>query len=475
MSAFIPPPRHPRRPHLPSPRLEIPSASSGPSSSGIRTPSSSSDDGTGSSSAGSSTAQIPARARAGRPRLSLPSTSTTSRSDIHAGPAGLEHLSLDEGDRTMRPGEMQSPIPPISRPPPSNKPKLGLQTSRTPSPMPALSGPSDSNNYTSSVSLASDSMVRSTSFEGALFAETSQANIRGDEYRLSPDTLEDLGRLGEGASGEVRKVLHAPSGTVMAKKTIPASPNEDVQKQILRELAFNRECRADFITRYYGAFLEDSDSQIAICMEYCEGGSLDAIYRRIKERQGRTGEKVLGKVAEAVLHGLVYLHEHKIIHRDIKPSNILVARSGLIKLCDFGISGELINSMAGTFCGTSYYMAPERIRGSRYTITADIWSLGLTIHEVAMSRFPFPPEGEPPLGPIELLSYIIHMETPILTDEPGQGVKWTRAIQDFTRLCLEKDPAKRPNPAQLLQHNWIKKSVGWHPDLAAWVAQVWDW
>ena len=218
MSAFIPPPRHPRRPHLPSPRLEIPSASSGPSSSGIRTPSSSSDDGTGSSSAGSSTAQIPARARAGRPRLSLPSTSTTSRSDIHAGPAGLEHLSLDEGDRTMRPGEMQSPIPPISRPPPSNKPKLGLQTSRTPSPMPALSGPSDSNNYTSSVSLASDSMVRSTSFEGALFAETSQANIRGDEYRLSPDTLEDLGRLGEGASGEVRKVLHAPSGTVMAKK-----------------------------------------------------------------------------------------------------------------------------------------------------------------------------------------------------------------------------------------------------------------
>lgn len=68
-------------------------------------------------------------------------------------------------------------------------------------------------------------------------------------------------------------------------------------------------------------------------MEYCEGGSLDAIYRRIKERQGRTGEKVLGKVAEAVgdsshpfveleltstlqvLHGLVYLHDRKIIHR----------------------------------------------------------------------------------------------------------------------------------------------------------------
>ena len=60
-----------------------------------------------------------------------------------------------------------------------------------------------------------------------------------------------------------------------------------------------------------------------------------------------------------------------------------------------------------------------------------IWSLGLTIHEVAMNRFPFPPEGEPPLGPIELLTYIVAMDTPRLKDDLSVGVKWTKAIQDF--------------------------------------------
>lgn len=94
-----------------------------------------------------------------------------------------------------------------------------------------------------------------------------------------------------------------------------------------------------------------------MCMEFCEGGNMDSIYKEVRLRHGRIGEKVLLKVAECVLSGLSYLHERRIIHRDVKPSNILVTRDGQIKLCDFGVSGELINSVAGTFTGTSYYMA----------------------------------------------------------------------------------------------------------------------
>lgn len=62
--------------------------------------------------------------------------------------------------------------------------------------------------------------------------------------------------------------------------------------------------------------------------------------------------------ASQVLKGLAYLREkHQIIHRDVKPSNILVNSRGEIKICDFGVSGQLIDSMANTFVGTRSYMS----------------------------------------------------------------------------------------------------------------------
>lgn len=127
--------------------------------------------------------------------------------------------------------------------------------------------------------------------------------------------IKELGPLGEGAGGAVTRCQLDGGKTVFALKIITTSPDPDVKKQILRELKFNKNCTSDYICKYYGAFMDKSSSTISIAMEFCEGGSLDSIYREVKKLGGRTGEKVLGRIAEGVLHGLTYLNSRKIIHR----------------------------------------------------------------------------------------------------------------------------------------------------------------
>jgi len=95
-------------------------------------------------------------------------------------------------------------------------------------------------------------------------------------------------------------------------------------------------------------------------------------------------ENILGKIAASIVKALHYLYGMKIIHRDVKPSNVLISRNGDVKLCDFGISGHLVNSIAQTFeAGCKPYMAPERInpdpKRPGYDIRSDVWSLGSVI------------------------------------------------------------------------------------------------
>lgn len=163
---------------------------------------------------------------------------------------------------------------------------------------------------------------------------------------------------------------------------------------------------------------------------------------------------VLGKIAEATLGGLVYLYDsHHIMHRDIKPSNILVNSRGEVKLCDFGVSGELINSVADTFVGTSTYMAPERIQGEKYTVKSDVWSFGLSMLELAIGKFPFHMEQEEdaaPVGILDLLQTIVHEPAPRLPTSDA----FPSILDSFISKCLNKDPEQRPTPQEL----WVSLS-----------------
>lgn len=269
----------------------------------------------------------------------------------------------------------------------------------------------------------------------------------------------ELDCLGEGAGGSVTRCKLKHGTTIFALKTIISDMSAETQKQILRELQFNKSCKSPHIVKYYGMFLNEESASICISMEYMGGRSLDSIYKKVQSIGGRLGEKVLGKIAESVLLGLSYLHENRIIHRDIKPQNILLDSHGHVKLCDFGVSGVVVNSLATTFTGTSYYMAPERIQGHPYSVTSDVWSLGLTLLEVAKGEFPLDVDVQG-CSPIEVLTLIMTFQ-PRLEDE--DGIVWTSAFRSFIDYCLKKDPSARASPRQMLQHPWVvgqsKKSV----------------
>lgn len=163
---------------------------------------------------------------------------------------------------------------------------------------------------------------------------------------------------------------------------------------------------------------------------------------------------VLGKITESVLAGLVYLYEaHRIMHRDIKPSNILLNSRGNIKLCDFGVATETVNSIADTFVGTSTYMAPERIQGGAYTVRSDVWSVGLSVMELAVGRFPFDSSDSAagnrasagPMGILDLLQQIVHEPAPKLPKSDA----FPPILHEFVAKCLLKKSEERPTPREL--------------------------
>ncbi|CAG8823454.1 30281_t:CDS:2, partial [Racocetra persica] len=94
-----------------------------------------------------------------------------------------------------------------------------------------------------------------------------------DSAKLNAAHLQDLEKIGEGSGGTVTKVYNKVTKVLMAKKKINVDPN--IHKQLLREIRFISKCHSPNIVTYYGAFMEDDNSSIAIFMEFCEGGSLD--------------------------------------------------------------------------------------------------------------------------------------------------------------------------------------------------------
>jgi serine/threonine protein kinase len=136
------------------------------------------------------------------------------------------------------------------------------------------------------------------------------------------------------------------------------------------------------IVSYYGSYADRAARRVNMVFEYMHGGSLEeAPFARTG---GLRSERLLQYIAWCCLQALAHMERHATIHRDIKPANLLVNHAGDVKVGDLGLACHLVRGGATPSSGegTARYLAPERVRGEEYAHPADIWALGVSLHEM---------------------------------------------------------------------------------------------
>uniref|UniRef100_A0A670XRE0 non-specific serine/threonine protein kinase n=1 Tax=Pseudonaja textilis TaxID=8673 RepID=A0A670XRE0_PSETE len=278
---------------------------------------------------------------------------------------------------------------------------------------------------------------------------------RSKEYEhvrrdLDPnDVWEIVGELGDGAFGKVYKAINRETGALAAAKVIETK-SEDELEDYMVEIEILATCDHPHIVKLLGAFYYDS--KLWIMIEFCPGGAVDATMLELD--RGLT-ESQIQVICRQMLEALNYLHGKKIIHRDLKAGNVLLTLDGDIKLADFGVSAKNMKTVQkrDSFIGTPYWMAPEVVmcetmKDTPYDYKADIWSLGITLIEMAQIE---PPHHE--LNPMRVLLKIAKSDPPTL----NYPSKWSPAFRDFLKTALDKNPETRPTATQLLEHPFVSK------------------
>uniref|UniRef100_A0A669C628 non-specific serine/threonine protein kinase n=1 Tax=Oreochromis niloticus TaxID=8128 RepID=A0A669C628_ORENI len=244
---------------------------------------------------------------------------------------------------------------------------------------------------------------------------------------VNPEEIwEIIGELGDGAFGKVYKAQNKQNGTLAAAKVIDTKTEDELEDYMV-EIEILASCNHHHIVKLLDAFY--FESKLWILIEFCAGGAVDAI---MLELERPLTEPQIRVVCKQTLEALAYLHESKIIHRDLKAGNILLSLDGDVKLADFGVSAKNTKTLQrrDSFIGTPYWMAPEVVmcetsKDRPYDYKADIWSLGVTLIELAQIE---PPNHE--MNPMRVLLKIAKSEPPTLMN-PSRCVTDSRPLREL--------------------------------------------
>ncbi len=261
-----------------------------------------------------------------------------------------------------------------------------------------------------------------------------------------------LESIGHGGVGTVYRAQDRMQGTSVAIKVLqPRLVGSKVEQRFLREAGAMRRLRHPNVVRVEDVGHDGPHSWLA--MELMDRGTAHAL---TKDRDGLPVSWVL-HIADCVLAGLQAVHAAGWVHRDIKPGNILLMRSGIVKLGDFGIVRDESSDLTspGVTLGTSAYMAPEQhLDATQVTPCSDLYGLGATLYALATARTP------------RKLALHNLSRSPSRADDPYRLLP--RVLQPILRKACRIDPADRFQDAgtmrravrQVLRQG---RAVGAHP------------
>ncbi|KAK9451705.1 uncharacterized protein V1518DRAFT_409305 [Limtongia smithiae] len=299
-----------------------------------------------------------------------------------------------------------------------------------------------------SVGKVLDDSTTETQYLMFLTSSFSNVNIRWQQGRF----------IGGGSFGSVYAAVNLETGDLMAVKEIRLQDSQSIRhivKSIKEEMTVLEMLSHPNIVQYYG--VEVHREKVFIFMEYCQGGSLGSLleHGRIED------ESVIQVYTLQMLEGLAYLHEAGIVHRDIKPENILLDHMGVIKFVDFGAAKVIAKkgmtradatakTNMNSLTGTPMYMSPEVITGTGAGRqgSADIWSMGCCVLEMATGRRPWANlDNEWAIMYQIAAGHLIQLPTSDQMSEMGR---------QFLMRCFEQDPYKRASAIELLDDPWIR-------------------
>lgn len=307
-----------------------------------------------------------------------------------------------------------------------------------------------------------------------MFFYVQTLQVRGASLLRAMEKYENLGLVGEGSYGMVLKCRHKETGQLVAiKKFLESEDDKMVKKIALREVRMLKQLRHDHLVNLIEVFRRKK--RLYLVFEFVDHTVLD----ELEKCPNGLDENTVRRILWQVLKGTEFCHLHNIIHRDIKPENILVSKSGIVKLCDFGFARTLAQpgETYTDYVATRWYRAPELLVGdTKYGRAVDIWAIGCLVAEMLTGEPLFPGDSD-----IDQLYHIVKcfgnltprhkevflrnplfvgMRLPEVREISPLEKKFTRISPQSLELmkqCLRLDPDERPTCTQLIKHDFFSK------------------